>query len=83
MVGIGNNAFEECNELKQVYLPFTLTYIGEDAFNICTQLTEDIIIPENVTSIEGWAFYNCKSLSNIIIKGQVAEIGKLLTSGVI
>ncbi len=47
--------------------------IGEDAFSN-SKLTS-ISLPQNVTSIGGWAFQNCSSLKDITIPNSVISIG--------
>ncbi len=67
----------------EVTIPATITYesvtysvtsIGEYAFNNCRNLTS-ITIPEGVTSIGSWAFNNCSSLTSITIPEDVTNIG--------
>lgn len=51
---------------------YTVTGIGDDAFNNCTGLTS-VSIPESVTSIYNNAFYNCSGLT----KAEFASIESL------
>ena len=44
---------------------YSVTSIGNFAFNNCTILTS-VTIPSSVTSIGSYAFYNCSSLSSVI-----------------
>ncbi len=55
---IGDNAFEDCKELKNVTIGNGLTSIGWDAFRNCSELIS-ITIPDSVTSIESGAFEGC------------------------
>ena len=64
VTSIGEKAFKNCTDLKNISLPSSITTIGEVAFEGCTGLT-DIIIPENVSIIEDYAFYGCKGLTTI------------------
>lgn len=59
--------------LETVYLPETLTYIPEWAFNYCPSLRE-ITLPSSLTSIGYGAFQNCSSLQEIVIPASVATI---------
>lgn len=54
---------------------FTVTSIGQSAFNDCIGLTS-ITIPESVTSIEKYAFDGCSGLSSITIFESVSNIGE-------
>lgn len=60
--GIGNNAFENRNNLTSIAIPNSVISIGEDVFRDCNNLTS-IVIPEGVTTIGLSAFYNCDSLT--------------------
>ena len=62
------------SQLSSVFLPSTLTTIGEYAFELCTALTS-ITIPSNVTSIGSAAFDMCSSLTSITIPASVTSIG--------
>ena len=44
---------------------YTVNKIGSYAFNSCSGLTK-ITIPSSITNIEGYAFYNCTNLENVI-----------------
>lgn len=50
--------------LKKVTIPDTVTTIGAQCFDGCTELS-DVIIPNSVTSIGGYAFNDCSSLESI------------------
>ena len=52
----------------------SVTTIGNDAFNWCTDLTS-ITIPNSVTTIGDYAFYYCPSLTSITIPDSVTTIG--------
>ena len=51
----------------------TVTTIGNSAFSYCSRLT-DIKIPNGVTSIEDYAFYDC-GITNIELSKSVISIG--------
>ena len=53
---------------------YSVTSIGESAFDYCTGLTS-ITIPNSVTSIGDNAFYGCKGLTSITIPNSVTSIG--------
>ncbi len=61
---IGERAFENCANLKEVVLSGKEKYIGQRAFFRCTAL-EKINMPESVDSISDDAFHDTKSLKQI------------------
>ena len=63
-----------------LYIDYSITSIGVDAFFECTGLTS-IIIPEGVTSIGHNAFSGCTGLTSIIIPDSVTSIGNYIFSG--
>ena len=77
---IGNKIFADCDNLKTVSLPDTVTSIGESVFTIFEDMVgvvrglEEITIPASVKSIGKWAFSGTK-LTEIIIPANVTEIG--------
>ena len=53
---------------------YTVTVIGDKAFNYCSNVTS-VSIPNTVTSIGNDAFSGCNSLTSITIPGNVMSIG--------
>ncbi|MDR0324851.1 MAG: leucine-rich repeat domain-containing protein [Oscillospiraceae bacterium] len=60
--------------IMDVYIPNSVTIIGENAFYGCTGLT-NITIPDGVTSIGYRAFSDCTGLTSVIIPDGVTSIG--------
>ena len=70
---IGNYAFRECRNLKNIRIPNSATRIGRGAFEERSSLTS-INIPNSVTSIGEWAFSRCSSLKSVTIPRSVTSI---------
>ncbi|MBE6703331.1 MAG: leucine-rich repeat domain-containing protein [Ruminococcaceae bacterium] len=64
---IRDGAFQNCTALESIILPESLTQLDKGAFQ-GSGLTE-IVIPANVNSISSHIFYNCKSLTSVVFKG--------------
>ena len=72
---IGNYAFSECRNLKNVHIASSVTRIGSFAFEDCSSL-KSATIPSSVTSIGDKAFEGCHSLTSINIPSSVTSIGE-------
>ena len=75
ITSIGDDAFSDCRNLKNVHIANSVTRIGEGAFRECRGL-ENIHIPNSVTSIEGSAFSDCSSLTSVNIPSSITSIEK-------
>lgn len=60
-------------DLTKIFLPNSVTFIGEGAFDSCIGLTS-IIIPNSVTTIESFAFYDCAALKSITLSQSLKRI---------
>lgn len=60
-------AFSNCTSLTKISLPVGLTTIASTVFSECSNLEE--VVMENVISIENNAFYKCRKLKNVSIRG--------------
>ena len=76
---IGDSAFYNCDNLKNITLPDTITRIEECAFENCFHLT-NITIPASVTIIEGRAFTSCYDLKDISLSEGITTIGRMAFS---
>lgn len=79
---IGKNAFSFCEDLTAIILP-SASYIGESAFQACSNLAGALVIPDSVFEIRPWAFAYCEKISSISISKTVNSIGNttFLNSG--
>lgn len=73
VTSIGSGVFKDRPNLKQVWLPTTLTSISSEAFMGCSGL-EVINLPEGLTSIGPKAFLGCTLLDNVILPKSLYKI---------
>lgn len=74
---VGDNAFENCENIASVTMPDGITRIGDRAFYHCTSLEGDLPIPNSVTDIGHEAFLGCKKLTGKLrIPDNVTHIGR-------
>ena len=71
---IGEDAFENCDNLVSVVMPAGIVNIGRNAFANCDNLAY-IEIPSTVENIGSYAFSGCSSLEKIIIPKSVIIMG--------
>lgn len=77
VIGIGNGAFNYCDEIKSVEIADTVLEIGNSAFAYCYEL-ESVTFGENsaLKVIGSQSFKNCGSLQSIDVPDGVKEIGE-------
>lgn len=63
-----------------MYLPDSVTTIGNYVFQYCSALT-DVRLSNALIKIPGSAFLNCNSLESIVIPYNVKSIGNSAFSG--
>ena len=92
---IGESAFNGCSGLKKVIVPDIAAWCGiEFGSSNANPLSfthhlysdenteiKDLVIPDGVTSIGGYAFYSCSSLTSVTIGKSVTSIGYSTFSG--
>lgn len=74
------SVFGDCTALERVEIGKDSNISGS-MFSGCTLLTAVEIEAEGISSIESYAFQDCKSLSNIIIPKSVRSIGSYAFNG--
>lgn len=67
-------AFTGCESLESVFIPNSVTRIGDYAFCKCQSL-KSVSISNSVTKIGDYAFAFCTSLKSIIMPDSVTKIG--------
>ncbi len=75
-LGIGDEAFGDCEGLTNITIPDSVTSIGCAAFYGCENLTS-VTIPDSVTKIGEDAFSNCTSLEKVIFPKSVKFVDVL------
>ena len=85
---VGSDAFENCNKLEYFYINDLTSYCGidySDAYATpkhqtkCNlylngNLVEELVVPEGITKIGAYAFYNCDSFKSVTIPDSVKTI---------
>lgn len=71
---IGDSAFKECRELREINLPDGLEYLGSYAFYYCVKL-EKVRIPRSLKEIQYCTFDNCTSLRIAELHDDIQTIG--------
>ena len=74
ILGIGTEAFANCQRITKIYLLDGLLSIGDGAFSNCTSLTE-IEIPKTVSHLGKEAFKGCEKLEIAVLHEGLLEIG--------
>jgi hypothetical protein len=74
VVGIGQHSFKD-TEVVSVVIPNGVTWIGDDAFYNCINLSL-VTIPDSLTFVGDYAFFHCSSLLSVAIPNNVIRIEK-------
>ena len=80
VTAIGSAAFWRCTDLKSVNIPYSVTEIKDDAFEVCNNMTSVIIqdsgdVPSRLETIGQDAFASCHKLTSVNIPKSVTSIG--------
>ena len=76
---LGGYAFAWDGALKEITLAGGVTEIPFECFY--NTAIEEIVLPDSVTRIQGWAFEGCASLSSVTIPATVTYISDIAFSG--
>ena len=74
VTGIAARVFMDKTDLLTVFLPDSITEIGDSAFNGCVALKR-VNLPKSLISIGKSAFYDCFALTSLIVPDSVQSIG--------
>lgn len=75
---IGSSSFRSCVGLESVNFPSSMKIIGNNAFWWCVGLKDVTVHCQNLGD---YAFYNCQTMTNLIIEAGVTNIGYRAFSG--
>lgn len=70
---IGDSSFENCYNMKFVFISEGVRYIDFKAFSGCTAL-EEITIPNSIKNIEAKAFSGCANLKTVRIQSSAERV---------
>ena len=88
VTAIGENAFSRCEGIKDVYIFdigrwCEIDFANGTATPLCyakalylnNKLLTNLVVPQGVTVVGNYAFYNCKDIKSVILPDTVTEIG--------
>lgn len=77
---IGERAFQNCTNLKSVYMPNTVKELGNLVFSGCTNLSE-VQLSNKIKLIPGEAFHYCENLHKLVIPEGVKMLDDFSIAG--
>lgn len=76
LTSIGAYAFAQSKRLYSLYIPFSVTTLGESAFRGCTALTEvTFVVGSRVTAIPQNCFRDCTALNKLTLQEGIRSFG--------
>lgn len=76
---IGEMAFKQKKNLREVIIPDTVREIEKDAFFDCDNL-DNVVIPASVNTVKAYAFAECDNLKTITFKGSPKHLARNIFS---
>ena len=87
-VTIGNNAFYDCSSISKVNVDSIENWFANSFGNsqsnpivhsgklyVNDKLLTELVVPVGITSISGYAFYNCSSIEKVVFSKDVTSVG--------
>ena len=79
---IGDYAFYNCNQTREISIPDSVKRIGRYSFYNCRSISGRLVLPSTLISISQNAFYNCNGFTGELkIPSTVEDIGSSAFSG--
>lgn len=75
VTSIGDFAFDYCDKLNSVTIPYGVETVGRLSFAYCYGLTS-IVLPDSLTTLADKAFFDCTALSELSLGGGITSIGR-------
>lgn len=74
VIGIGEEAFCDRNDIKTLVIPSSVKYMGHSAFRRCKNL-ESVLLSEGLEYVASHVFDTCTSVKEIVFPNTVKSIG--------
>ena len=74
VLGVMEGAFENCKDIKRIFMLDGIITIGENAFAGCSSL-EAIVLPRTLVNLREGAFKDCTSLKEVSMSPSLKNIG--------
>ena len=71
-----NGTYRDCVNMKEIVIPYGITFIGDDCFENCVSLTK-VTLPKSIERIYNTAFTGCTSLTSIKFNGTMEDWNNL------
>ena len=89
ITSVENDAFLHCDSLERVYINDLESWCNIEFASLSSNplyyaqnlyldgsLLTDLVIPDSVTQLNDYAFYNCRSLTSVELHGGITSVGK-------
>ena len=77
----GGNVFDNCKALESVEMTSLLSISGTHQFANCSNLKNFKLVSPSKVDITGYFFYQCTSLSNVVLGKNINSIGEFVFYG--